>query len=202
MISLGNGLPRWLSGKESACQARRCRFSPWVRKILCRRKWQPTPVFLPGKSHGQRSLVGYSPWSQKSLTRLSDLTTTAALVMKVSKTRMRQFYLRLCHIEWNCVKLPEENPHEKSTETVPWAHRDSHQLLCEEEPEMRFTVHPFGLLQGALEIKPTDFPYWNVCPISFKQIFLSFCSPNFKKNQHHCKTLYLLIPLPIHPPSV
>ena len=82
MISLGSGLARWLSGKESACQA-------GVRKILCRRKWQPAPVFLPETSHGQRSLVGYSPWDQKSLTRLSDLTTTAALVMKVSETRMR-----------------------------------------------------------------------------------------------------------------
>ena len=37
----------------------------WVRKILWRRKWQPTSVFLPGKSHGQRSLVGYSPWGRK-----------------------------------------------------------------------------------------------------------------------------------------
>ena len=39
----------------------------WVKKIPWRRKWQPTPVFLPGKSHGQRSLAGYSPWSQKEL---------------------------------------------------------------------------------------------------------------------------------------
>ena len=57
-------LPRWLSGKESACQYRRCRrcgFNPWAGKILWNRKWQPTTVFLPGKSHGQRSLVGYSP---------------------------------------------------------------------------------------------------------------------------------------------
>ena len=37
-------------------------FNPWVRKIPWRRKWQPTPVFLPGKFHGWRSLVGYSPW--------------------------------------------------------------------------------------------------------------------------------------------
>ena len=40
-------------------------FYSWVRKILWRRKWQPTPVYLPGKSHGQRSLAGYSPWSCK-----------------------------------------------------------------------------------------------------------------------------------------
>ena len=40
----------------------RCRFNPWVGKRLpWRRAWQPTPVFLPGESHGQRSLVGYSP---------------------------------------------------------------------------------------------------------------------------------------------
>ena len=66
------GLPWWLSGKESACQCRRRRFYLWVRKIPWRKKWQPTPVFLHGKSHGQRSLVGYSPWGCKSLTWLSD----------------------------------------------------------------------------------------------------------------------------------
>ena len=51
-------LPKWHSGKESACQCRRCGFSPWVRKMPWRRKWQPTPVFLPGNFHGQRSPVG------------------------------------------------------------------------------------------------------------------------------------------------
>ena len=48
--------------KESAPQCRRCGFNPWVRKIPWRRKWYPTLVFLPGKSHGQRRLVDYSPW--------------------------------------------------------------------------------------------------------------------------------------------
>ena len=60
-----SGLPRWFSGKESACQCRRCWFHPWVGKIPWTRKWQPTPVFLPGKSHRQRSLMGYSPWGHK-----------------------------------------------------------------------------------------------------------------------------------------
>ena len=46
-------------------QCRRPGFDPWVGKIPWRRKWQPTPVFLPGKSHGQRSLVGYRPWGRK-----------------------------------------------------------------------------------------------------------------------------------------
>ena len=58
------GLPRWHSGKKSACQCRRCKrcgFNPWVGKIPCRRAQQPTLVFLPGESHRQRSLAGYSP---------------------------------------------------------------------------------------------------------------------------------------------
>ena len=58
-------LVRHPSGKESTCQYRRFRFDPWTGKIPWRRKWQPTPVFLPGKSHEQRSMVGYSPWGRK-----------------------------------------------------------------------------------------------------------------------------------------
>ena len=56
------GLPWCLSDEESACQYSSHGFIPWVGKILWRRKWQPTPVFLPRESHGRRSLVGCSPW--------------------------------------------------------------------------------------------------------------------------------------------
>ena len=59
-----SGLPGGTSVKEPTCKSRRPkrhRFDPWVGKIPWRRAWQPTPVFLPGKSHAQRSLVGYSP---------------------------------------------------------------------------------------------------------------------------------------------
>ena len=58
------------SGNESACQCRRCKrlgFYPWLRKMPWSRKWQPTPVFLPGKFHGQRSLADYSPWCHKEM---------------------------------------------------------------------------------------------------------------------------------------
>ena len=68
------GLPRWLSGKESACQCRRHKrhgLDAWVRKIPWRRAWQPIPIFLPGESHGQRSLASYSPRVTKSQTWLS-----------------------------------------------------------------------------------------------------------------------------------
>ena len=59
---------RWsdIVRRENVClQCGRPEFNPWVGKISWRRKWQPTPVFLPGKCHGQRSLVGYSPWGRK-----------------------------------------------------------------------------------------------------------------------------------------
>ena len=68
MLGREGGLPTWRSGKEPACQGRRCQrwgLHPWVGNILWRRKWEPTPVLLPGESHGQRSLVGYSPWGRK-----------------------------------------------------------------------------------------------------------------------------------------
>ena len=56
--------PGGASGKEPTHQCRRCKrrgFDPWVRKILWRTEWQSTPLFLPGESHGQKNLVGYSP---------------------------------------------------------------------------------------------------------------------------------------------
>ena len=61
------GLPWWFSGKESTCKCRRCGFNPWVGKISWRKKWQPTPIFLLGKSHGQRSLACYTPWGHKRI---------------------------------------------------------------------------------------------------------------------------------------
>ena len=65
--------------EKSYCQCRRYKrhaFDPWFEKIPWRRKWQPTPVFLPGKLHGQRSLVGYSPWGCRELAILSACTHT------------------------------------------------------------------------------------------------------------------------------
>ena len=54
------------SDSKSVClQCKRPGFDPWVWKIPWRRKWQPTPVLLPGKFHGWRSLIGYSPWGPK-----------------------------------------------------------------------------------------------------------------------------------------
>ena len=57
--------PGGSDGKASACNVGDPGFNPWVGKIPWRGKWQPTPVLLPGKFHGQRSLVGYSPWGRR-----------------------------------------------------------------------------------------------------------------------------------------
>ena len=78
--------PRWCSGKESICQCRRCSFSPWVGKISWRREWQPIPVFLHGKAHGQRSLAGYSPWGRKRV--------------RHNWATKQQHYLYTCQVKW------------------------------------------------------------------------------------------------------
>ena len=69
MLSVGRGFPDGSAGKEPTCQHRRCKrlgINPWVGKIPWRKKWLATPVFLPGKFNGQRSLADYSPWGKES----------------------------------------------------------------------------------------------------------------------------------------
>ena len=92
--------PSGTNGKETTCQCRRHnrnRFDPWVRKISWRRKWKPTPVFLPGESHGQKSLgglrstgsqrVGYN-WSDLAHTRMHRCTFTQ---------RLQMFWFKITH---------------------------------------------------------------------------------------------------------
>ena len=111
-LQLLRGLPRWLSVKESARQCRRCRklgFDPLVRKIPWRRKWQSTPVFLSGKSHGQRSLAGHSSRGWKELDTTEWLSTHAELswqhdtgegVTHRSVKKNRAFRNRPIQIQW------------------------------------------------------------------------------------------------------
>ena len=68
-------------------QCRRCRgchFNHWVRKFPWRRVWQPTPVFLPGESQGQRSLAGYCPWGRKE----SDMTESLTLSERATSPKV------------------------------------------------------------------------------------------------------------------
>ena len=79
-FSCFKGLPRCLTGKESACQCRRHVLDPWVGKISWRRAWQPTPVFLPGESHGRGA------WQ--------------ATVHRVTKSQTQPKWLRTCTHTW------------------------------------------------------------------------------------------------------
>ena len=76
---LGLLLPCGSDGKESACNAGNPGSIPWSGRFTWRREWQPFWVFLPGKSHGQRSLVGYSLWGHKEL----DMTTWLTFLLSV-----------------------------------------------------------------------------------------------------------------------
>ena len=93
-----------LSSKESAYQCKRHGFYPRVKKITWRRKWQPTPVFLPGKLHGWRILVAYSPRGHKE----SDMTEPLHFTKN----------LRLLHTphpeagSWNCQRQGRGSSHQ------------------------------------------------------------------------------------------
>ena len=64
-LSIIPGFPGGSDGKSICLHGGRTGLDSWVRKMPWRRKWQPTPVLLPGKFHGWRSLVGYNPWGRK-----------------------------------------------------------------------------------------------------------------------------------------
>ena len=85
-------LPGWLRWLSICPQCGRLGFNPWVRKISWRRAWQPTPVFLPGESHGQRSLVGYSPWGHRELD-MTELLTLSLFFLWTTISRLDLFYL-------------------------------------------------------------------------------------------------------------
>ena len=86
------GLPWWLKWQSVCLQCGRPGVNPWVRKILWRKQWQPIPVLFLGKSHGRRSLVGYSPRGHKK----SD--TTERLNFKLS--------IRVSQVAWTVKNLP------------------------------------------------------------------------------------------------
>ena len=93
-----NRLHRWFSSKESACQCRRrrrCAFKPWVEQIPSSRKGQPIPLFLPGKFHEQRCLVGYSPWG-------SQRDTTERLSVHTHPNRPESLYWEQLFLIKNC----------------------------------------------------------------------------------------------------
>ena len=99
-VTLITGFPGGASDKEPACQCRRQErrmFDPWVGKIPWRRAWQPTPVFLPGKSPGQRSLASCSSWGR---TVRHDLAHTHASLLHMSRQlRLTRHSRKACHMK-------------------------------------------------------------------------------------------------------
>ena len=86
------GFPSGSDGKESACNVRDPGSIPWVGKIPWSRAWQPTPVFLPGEFHGQRSLAGYSPWGHKGSDMTGHLTPSLIYIYYILYTYTHTFY--------------------------------------------------------------------------------------------------------------
>ena len=98
--NFGTWFPGGTSGKEPTCQCRRHKshgFDPWVRKMPRRREWQPTPAFLLGEFHGQRTLVGHSPWGHKESDTTELLSTQAHMQLG--------FLLRTSHLGILCLLL-------------------------------------------------------------------------------------------------
>ena len=90
-------LPWWLRQWRIFLQRRKPRFNPWVGKILWRKEWQPTLVFLPGEFRGQRSLVGYSPWGHRESDMTQWLTLSIFLIKKkkIQKLPVNYFWIGL-----------------------------------------------------------------------------------------------------------
>ena len=96
------GLPRWLSSKESACNARDAGSIPGSGRSPWRRKWQSTPVFLPGKSHGQRSLTGYSLCYRKESDMTEWLNMSSQTSLVCPKGYFKGKKSRVC-VTWKCL---------------------------------------------------------------------------------------------------
>ena len=96
------GFPGGSVVKNLTC--RRPRFNPWVEKIPWRKKWQPTPVLLPGKFHGQRSLVGYSPWDHKELDMTEQLTLSLFPYHPSTEWWMHS-WISFAKMYWSLMKL-------------------------------------------------------------------------------------------------
>ena len=89
------GFPDDASSKEPTCQYRRHKslLDSWIRKILWRRAWQPTPVFLPGESHRQRSLEGYKPQGHKESDSTEETWDTHTLYNYLRKKPLEAYVI-------------------------------------------------------------------------------------------------------------
>ena len=87
------GLSRWLRWQRIVCKMGDLVLNAWW-EVSQRRKWQPTPVFLPGEFHGQRSLVGYSPWCHKEMDMAEQLSTHLISYPKINSKQIKDLNIR------------------------------------------------------------------------------------------------------------
>ena len=103
------GLSWWFGGKEFACNVGVAGWIPESRRFPWRRAWEPTPVFLPAESHGQRSLTGYSPWGHKE-SDATEETENACMYeyVRFEKSLCLDFCLNFRNWpeEFGCIALP------------------------------------------------------------------------------------------------
>ena len=164
--------PLWLSWYRILLQCGRPGFNPWVRKISWRRKWQHTPVFLPGKSHGWRSLVGYSPWGRKELDTTESLHFTSLRILVISPSKL----LTLGSTPSSLSTVPSYNstPHlllsqkpSTSDVIVPASVRSSYPLcvLNDFSPVQLFATLWTIPLQAPLSMGFSRQEYWSGLPL-------------------------------------
>ena len=127
MYSSGASLVAQMVKKKICLQCGRWRFSPWFGKISWRRKWLPTPIFLPKEFHGQRSLVGYSPWDLKELDTTEQLTLSLSVILNTNldsilKSRDTEAVLR-CRRNRTGRPLSPQQIHQKNIWTLSKFHK-------------------------------------------------------------------------------
>ena len=173
----------WHNGKESACQCRRHerhRFSPWIGKIPWGRKWQPSPVFLPGKVHGQRRLAGYSSWGHKK----SDTTehTHSQLTSNVVIVSGKQWRDSAIHIHGSILPqtpLPSKLPH--NTEQSYVLYSSSLLVICFKYSSLYMSIP-----------KSLTIPSPHSSPLITLSSFSKFVSPLHSGNLIKPVTVFLL----------
>ena len=150
---------------------------PWVRKVLWRRKWQPTSVFLPGKSHEQRSLEGYSLWGcnesgmTKHIHTTSMITSPTPLFYLVPAISISSLLLEYPALNWllplDCYNLPPSSN---------WAHSLISWLPCLRFQHMLSTTnHPYPDLYF-YPIEDIIF-YYTAAAAKSLQLCLTLCDP-------------------------
>ena len=116
---------------------------PWVGKIPWRRKWQPTPVLLPGKSHGQRNLVGYSPWGRRVGHYWATLLTLLIISILFYKINLLNLSCRFLTVMYRCESWTVKKDECRKIDDfelwcwrrllrVPWTARRSNQSILKE----------------------------------------------------------------------